>query len=136
MDTKLLDLNEVAKAVTDIATSQMNKQGVWIPCCERLPEIEYTEHSLTISKYLVTMLRTTKDKKCSRARVDFALFMPKRKGDKWEGGTWKNDWLVLNETYDTEVIAWMPIPKPYDPIDGEMNPPEGECNDGARATYE
>lgn len=124
MDIKLLDLNKVAKAVTDIATSQMNKQCAWIPCSERTPETGYAEDRLTIASYIVTMQRTTKDKKYSCAVVDFALFIPERKDYKWQGGTWKNDWLVSNEKFDTEVIAWMPIPKPYDPIMGAMNPPE------------
>lgn len=96
----------------------------WIPCSERTPESEYAENRLTIASYIVTMQRTTKDKKYSGVRVDYARFIPERKDGKWQGGTWQNDWLVSNEQYDTEVIAWMPIPKPYDPIEGAMNPPE------------
>ena len=108
----------------------------WIPCSERQPEIEVGKGYITVKAYLVTMLRATKDKKYSGTRVDFARFMPDWKDGEWQGGIWKNDWLVSNEKYDTEVIAWTPIPKPYNPIDGAMNPPEGETDDGARATYE
>ena len=109
---------EQQKAIEQLKSLQ------WIPCRERTPETGYAEDRLTIASYIVTMQRTTKDKKYSGVRVDYARFIPERKDGKWQGGTWQNDWLVSNENYDTEVIAWMPIPDPYDPIKGAMNPPE------------
>ena len=91
----------------------------WIPCSERTPESEYAENRLTIASYIVTMQRTTKDKKHSCTVVGFARFIPERKDGKWQGGTWQDDWLVSNEKYDTEVIAWMPMPKPYEEKNNE-----------------
>lgn len=98
----------------------------WIPCSEKVPEIEAGIGYISVKAYLVTMLRTTKDKKYSGIMVDLARFMPDLKDCEWQRGRWVNDRLVSNEKYDTEVIAWMPLPKPYNPIEGAMNPPEEE----------
>ena len=116
-------LEAVIKYLKDVPSADVPH---WIPCSEKVPEIEVGKGYITVKAYLVTMLRVTKDKKYSGTRVDLARFMPDLKDGEW-GGTWRNDWLVSNEKYDTEVIAWMPIPKPYNPYtvsgakDGEDN---------------
>lgn len=69
----------------------------WIPCSERLPERGFGLH------YLVTI-------------KDGYGF----KDDVYEAFFNKNGWLIGdNELADDEVIAWMPLPKPYRE-DGEV----------------
>ena len=79
----------------------------WIPCSERLPEED--------GEYLVT------DVSGGAATVTETYFITDCEGE--------GHWGAL------DVIAWMPLPEPYNPIDGAMNPPEVETDDGARATY-
>lgn len=63
----------------------------WIPCSERLPQCGFGMH------YLVTL----KDGHCFKDDVYEAFY------DKygWHIGD--------NELADDEILAWMPLPKPY-----------------------
>ena len=80
----------------------MNKVGEWIPCSERLPE--------KAGKYLVTMIEgcsvhtsvrrfNPKPKHPEQNEPIFTKYLPYYSG--WERAT-------------RGVIAWMPLPAPYD----------------------
>lgn len=66
----------------------------WIPCSERLPE------------EMTYVLVTDKD-----GDVYSVKFIEVIDGQA--------EWV-----FDNGIIAWMPLPEPYDPLTGHMNPPE------------
>lgn len=74
----------------------------WIPCSERLPEND--------NPVIVTMNWLGEKIITSTACWD---------------GCWRDEY---DDGYD--VIAWMPLPAPYDPLHGAMNPPEDDITDG------
>lgn len=74
------------EAINNAPTIALESQ--WIPCSERLPD-EFERY------YLVTIKRMGDDFE-SYIEVDIAYFDPL--------GFYKND----------EVIAWMPLPQPYE----------------------
>ena len=77
----------------------------WIPCSERMPEEPY--------RCLVSVHDRDGDFVCGIYR--------------WDGGTWNHSaGNPVEWCRSEEVIAWRPLPEPYDPLKGAMNPPEGE----------
>ena len=90
----------VIRATIEDAPSVEPEQR-WIPCSERLPE-DY-------AKVLIT----------TKYGIEFGHYDEEEKMWEWlcESGT--NYW----EECDS-VIAWMPLPEPYDPLTGHMNEPE------------
>lgn len=77
------------------------KSGKWIPVSERLPEDAYG--------CLVTVYDTD-----LRTQDEFENILPYFVG--YDGETWNN---FCGEPIPFEVIAWMPLPKPYEPQESE-----------------
>ena len=74
----------------------------WIPCSERLPEKS--------GRYLVTRKFNTFSSLWARVYIlNYSDLMGlKKEKIWWSGNVGKSDF----ETYD-DVLAWMPLPKPY-----------------------
>ena len=81
---------EAYMAINMLPSAQ--KRGEWIPCSERLPEKN--------SEYLVTKVDHITDD----SLLDIAVYC---------------DWIQNNNGFykADEVIAWMPLPKPYSGAD-------------------
>ena len=73
----------------------------WIPVSERLPEEAFG--------CLVTILDTD-----LKTQDEFENILPYAVG--YDGETWNN---FCGEPIPFEVIAWMPLPKPYEPRESE-----------------
>lgn len=71
------------------------KENKWIPCSERMPEEAYG--------CLVTVMDCE-----AYSMEDFENIYPEFVG--WDGETWNDG---DGEEIPFEVIAWMPLPKPY-----------------------
>lgn len=72
----------------------------WTPCSERLPEIGDT--------YIVTGIQKDSHEKEWHYFVDVASNYGDYIDDYWDTF---NDWI---EGQETHVIAWMPLPEPYE----------------------
>ena len=82
----------------------------WIPVSERLPED---------GTYLVTVERIA-----GKPRIDIKSFAKDlNKVDEFDFPKQKWGWYDYDSEYgyweDTKVIAWMPLPKPYEPQESE-----------------
>ena len=89
--------------------SVTQKSGKWIPVSERLPE-EYGE-------YLVTW----KTNDSSTPFISVCEYETSYEYDV-EKHRFKGEWLVDDYILvhsDYEVVAWMPLPKPYEPQESE-----------------
>lgn len=95
---------------------QALEQTRWIPVSERLPED---------GTYLVTLERFYGGEPIINIR-SFAKDL--NKVDKFDFPKHKCGWYDYDSEYgyweDTEVIAWMPLPKPYEPQESE----DGKCH--------
>jgi hypothetical protein len=81
-----------------LAIPSAEKHGEWIPCSERLPD--------TTGFYLCTVNRDTPNVKTMK----FELLV----GDEYR-------WLLMNgtEAFPRFIIAWMPLPKPWEGANNE-----------------
>lgn len=75
---------------------EMVKEGEWIPCSERLPEESFG--------CLVTIMDCE-----PMTQTDFENILPYHVG--YDGKTW-ND--ADGNSIPFEVLAWMPLPKPFE----------------------
>ena len=73
----------------------VERENNWIPCSERMPEEAYG--------CLVTVMDCE-----AYSMEDFEIIYPEFVG--WDGETWNDG---DGEEIPFEVIAWMPLPKPY-----------------------
>ena len=97
--------------------------GGWIPVSERLPE---TNNLNNIDSYDV--LLWVKDK--SHPEREPQIYLGKLKhveGDDGSGNFWgietkPCEWTIWGWSYfnEPEVIAWMPLPQPYEPQESEV----------------
>lgn len=91
---------EVMHAI-DMAIEALSANAVqgWIPCSERLPK-EEDMYQPPEQRYLCQLEAYGEKKFCVLSRLKGAV------SPFW-------DWYGI-AVYDSEVIAWMPLPKPYE----------------------
>lgn len=78
------DKDEVSTILNDLPSAE-RPQGEWIPCSERLPDVD------------VEVLATVD---WSDVRIAWLM----------KGGAWETDEYILASD---EILAWMPLPNPY-----------------------
>ena len=76
----------------------LSAEAEWIPCSERLPKAE-DMYQIPEQRYLCQLEAHGERKFCVLSRLKGAV------SPFW-------DWYGI-AVYDSEVIAWMPLPKPY-----------------------
>ena len=86
-----------------MAIEALEQQPKWTPVTERLPEIGDTVIISGKTKY--------KHEKEYEYFVDAAFYEP------WQGFSTFNDWYEGQDEF--EIVAWMPLPEPYEERDGE-----------------
>lgn len=91
----------------------------WIPCSERLPERIINGDVETVQEFFVTVKERWPGEEWEY-HTDVAEFPGDYIDDVWQTC---NDW---KEGQEVHVIAWMPLPEPFNPDDfsQHMNPPE------------
>lgn len=91
----------------------------WIPCSERLPERIINGDVETVQEFFVTVKERWAGEEWEY-HTDVAEFPGDYIDDVWQTC---NDW---KEGQEVHVIAWMPLPEPFNPDDfsQHMNPPE------------
>lgn len=90
-DSLIDDALEVELDVLINKISNLPEEDEWIPCSERLPKIQDSRNTI-LKMYLV------------QGRFDRIY-----KGFRDENGVWKNE----HGNMIKPVIAWMPLPEPY-----------------------
>ena len=88
-------------AAFDMAIEALKQEPEWIPVSERLPQDAFG--------CIVTVMDTN-----SATQEDFENLYPDFVG--WDGETW-ND--ADGKPIPFEVLAWMPLPEPYDQQESE-----------------
>jgi hypothetical protein len=89
------------------------KHGRWIPCSERLPD--------KFGKTLVTFISAAGALWTRVIIANYSDLMGIAKPCFWIGNVGKNDFENIN----SQVVAWMPLPEPYQSTTGQLNK-EGE----------
>ena len=95
----------ILQAIQEQPTIEPERTGKWIPCSERLPE----ERDAGILKKLGTSKRS-----------DDVLITVDVKGERMTDvgctydGVWQ--WIHKHAFPDWAVIAWMPLPEPYEEV--------------------
>lgn len=95
---------------------QALEQTQWIPCSERLPK---TDNINDINSFNVLLWVKNKTHPEKEAQIYLGKLMHVD-GDDGSGNFWgietkPCDWTIWGWSYfnEPEVIAWMPLPKPY-----------------------
>ena len=92
---------EIQEAVNALPSAQPEQR--WIPCSERLPE-EYGE-------FLVTMTEKAKAKDLGFDIDETYIRKMRYNSNGWQLPRHIPSWI--NEAVKDEVLAWMPLPEPY-----------------------
>ena len=100
-DCTLLDRVDVRCVLSDLPSAQPEQR--WIPCSERLPE-EYGE-------FLVTMTEKAKAKDLGFDIDETYIRKMRYNSNGWQLPRHIPSWI--NEAVKDEVLAWMPLPEPY-----------------------
>lgn len=83
------------------------QEKMWIPCNERLPEEHVTEYgTIDPSDYVLVYLYFGENNVGNRFAVS-------RYWTIYASRYAKNPWLDLDDIVADNVVAWMPLPKPY-----------------------
>lgn len=95
------------KRIEKLPSAQQEQR--WIPCSERLPELEIDEDAVvSVQEYFVTVKEKWPWEEEWKYNTDIAEFPGDYIDDVWQT---YNDW---KEGQDVHVIAWIPLPKPYE----------------------
>lgn len=97
------------EAVKDEETGEVlyYQEKAWIPCSERLPEEHITEYgTIDPSDYVLVYLYFGENNVGNRFAVSRYWTIYASRYDK-------NPWLDLDDIVADNVVAWMPLPKPY-----------------------
>ena len=97
----LLDPEDAVSAIENLPPAQPEQR--WIPCSERLPE-EYGE-------FLVTMTEKAKAKDLGFDIDETYIRKMRYNSNGWQLPRHIPSWI--NEAVKDEVLAWMPLPEPY-----------------------
>lgn len=89
-------LNGMADTIAELEEKLAERE--WIPCSERLPKAE-DMYQIPEQRYLCQLEAHGERKFCVLSRLKGAV------SPFW-------DWYGI-AVYDSEVIAWMPLPEPY-----------------------
>lgn len=97
------------EAVKDEGTGEVlyYQEKMWIPCNERFPEEHITVYdTIDPSDYVLVYLYFGKNNVGNRFAVS-------RYWSIYESRYAKNPWIDLDDIVVDNVVAWMPLPKPY-----------------------
>ena len=100
-DCKYYPNCENLKSIEQLPSAQPEQR--WIPCSERLPE-EYGE-------FLVTMTEKAKAKDLGFDIDETYIRKMRYNSNGWQLPRHIPSWI--NEAVKDEVLAWMPLPEPY-----------------------
>lgn len=108
LDQGYITLGEFDKRIEPLRHLHYDRpQGEWIPCSERLPS-EQGEYLVTVTYEGDTYVECLHYGKPTMANREV-------KGECFYDSD--DEWGDI--VYDTEAIAWMPLPKPYGEREGE-----------------
>ena len=99
--------SKILDEIKEIPSAQPEQR--WIPCSEQLPT-KKTEVIYSLeNRYVCTGYMTDRD---------------------YNGDEMELHWEDMESGALIYPEAWMPLPAPYDPLHGAMNPPEDDITDG------
>ena len=101
-DEAFIHWNDIVTTLCFLPTIEERKNGEWMPCSERLPEVN--------GRYLVTRGLNACGALWNRVYIiNYSDLMGLKSGRIWwDGNVGKSD---FEQIYD--VLAWMPLPKPW-----------------------
>lgn len=118
LESCINDLNELPSA---------QPEQRWIPCSERLPEFSVHKKDPSLCEW------DNSEPVLVYCKNSEGIFESQYLIAEYTNGFWeeeqgdRNGWRGIEFADEiVDVIAWMPLPEPYDPLTGHMNPPEDE----------
>ena len=122
------EYGELMDTISDLP-SVTQKQNEWIPVSERLPE---TDNKNSMNNYNVLLWVKDKNEPEDGPQIYLGK-LRKVNGDDGSHNFWgikiePCDWTIWGWSYfhEPEVIAWMPLPKPYEPQERRSDVSERE----------
>ena len=117
-----IECYEARKAIRALPSADRPQE--WIPCSERLPE---TDNTNEINEFDVLLAVRPKKHPERTPQVYIGKLRPVE-GDDGSGNFWgvktaSCEWTIWGWSYfrEPEVLAWMPLPKPWKGADDETN---------------